>query len=133
MSQRAVRIALVGHCGPDSFALRSAAGRTVPGVRVVFANDARAVDTELGVSDLLLVNRVLDGEFESSEGVELIRELVARPAQNGGRKAAVMLVSNFADAQQEAVAAGARPGFGKKEMNSERARELIRAAVGWMG
>ncbi len=133
MSERAVRIALVGHCGPDSFALRSAAGRTVPGVQVVFANDSRSVDAEFEASDLLLVNRVLDGEFESSAVVELIRELVARPAARGGRKAALMLVSNFADAQKDAVAAGAMPGFGKKEMNSERARDLIRAAVRWEG
>lgn len=130
MNERSARIALVGHCGPDSFALRSAAGRAVPGAGIVFANDARAAEVEFEKADLLLVNRVLDGEFESVEGVGLIRALVSRPVRAGARRAAVMLVSNFAEAQKDAVAAGAGPGFGKKEMNSERVRGLIRAAVG---
>jgi len=110
--------------------LRSAVGRTILGVQVVFANDARAVEAEFESADLLLVNRVLDGEFESTGGVELVRSLAARAKATDQRVPALMLVSNFADAQEEAVAAGARPGFGKKEMNSERVRELIRAALG---
>jgi len=40
-----------------------------------------------------------------------------------------MLVSNYPDAQQAAVQAGALPGFGKRELGSPRVPELIRAAL----
>ena len=40
-----------------------------------------------------------------------------------------MLVSNYADAQKQAVAAGARPGFGKAELNSSKAVDAIAAAL----
>jgi hypothetical protein len=40
-----------------------------------------------------------------------------------------MLVSNYPDAQAAAVAAGALPGFGKRELGSARIPELIRSAL----
>ena len=42
----------------------------------------------------------------------------------------MMLVSNFEDAQAEAEAAGALPGFGKTQMYDPRTRERILGAVG---
>jgi hypothetical protein len=41
----------------------------------------------------------------------------------------MMLVSNYADAQQAAVAAGALPGFGKRELGTPRVSQLIRDAL----
>ena len=42
----------------------------------------------------------------------------------------LMLVSNYPDAQADAVANGALPGFGKRELGSPRVAELIREALG---
>ncbi len=70
---------------------------------------------------LVLVNRVFDADGTS--GVGFIRQLLAEaPA------ARVMLVSNYADAQKEAVAAGALPGFGKSQIHDSAAIELVREA-----
>jgi hypothetical protein len=41
-----------------------------------------------------------------------------------------MLVSNYPDAQAAAVAAGALPGFGKREIGQPRVAQLIREALG---
>ena len=41
-----------------------------------------------------------------------------------------MLISNYPDAQAAAVAEGALPGFGKRELGSLRVAELIRGALG---
>jgi CheY-like chemotaxis protein len=64
---------------------------------------------------LVLVNRVSDRDREP--GVELIRALRADPDL---ARLPVMLVSNFAQAQAEAQAAGALPGFGKAELATAR-------------
>ena len=56
--------------------------------------------------DLVLVNRVF--EFTGEQGIDLVRQLTQERSE-----VPVMLVSNFAEAQREAEAAGAVPGFGK--------------------
>lgn len=121
----AQRIALIGHCGPDSSYLRMAVSRAVKGAQVVAADDTASVDRLIteGV-DLLLFNRVLGYGFDDTEGVAVIRKL--RAAYPNLK---MMLVSNFPEAQAEAVAAGALPGFGKRELGSPRVAELIRSAL----
>lgn len=118
-------IALVGHCRPDAFALRSAAGSLIPGAEVSMVADEAGLRAAVESADLLLVNRVLDGAFETESGIELIRIL---SAAEGGP--ALMLVSNFAEAQTEAEAAGALPGFGKREMYAEETAQKLRDALG---
>ena len=121
----AKRIALIGHCGPDSSYLRLAVSRVARDVQVVAADDAAELDQIVreGV-DLLLFNRVLDYGFEESEGVAVIRKL-----RQSHPTLRMMLVSNYPEAQAEAVAAGALPGFGKREMGSPRVSGLIREAL----
>lgn len=123
--RKPLRVVLVGHCGPDSGMLKSVLSRVLPACDVVRADDEQTALDEVTRADLLLVNRQLDGDFSSQGGVELIHELVGVPA----RKAAIMLVSNFEDAQQAAVAEGAAMGFGKARAGSADAAERIRAAV----
>jgi hypothetical protein len=41
-----------------------------------------------------------------------------------------MLVSNYADAQQQAETAGALPGFGKSSLRTPETRERLRAVLG---
>lgn len=120
----AKRIVLVGHCGPDSFALRSAMQSFVPGAVVESADSQEEAEAAAVSSDLLVINRVLDGDFATPSGVELIRTLALQ-----GVGARLMLVSNFADAQHEAEAAGAVPGFGKRGLYAEDTRRRIREAL----
>lgn len=117
-------IALVGHCGPDSMALRSAVGWAVPGARMEMIDNEAELEASLGRVDLLLVNRVLDGGFGGASGVELIRKLARRSVGPS-----LMLVSNYPEAQAEAERAGAMPGFGKAQQRSEPAADRMRASV----
>lgn len=119
------RIVLVGHCGPDSWMLKSVAERAVPGSTVQSAHTRSAAEQSALEADLLLVNRVLDGEFDDSSGIDLIRALRDLP----GRRASLMLVSNYDDAQAAANLVGAMPGFGKSTAGKPETAERLRAAV----
>jgi hypothetical protein len=69
---------------------------------------------------LLLINRTLDGGFDEEQGVELVRKLkTSYPAVK------TMLISNYADAQSAAVAAGALEGFGKSEIGSPKMKQRL--------
>lgn len=119
------RVALIGHCGPDSSYLRLTVSKASKDVQVVMVDDAAELDRLIVEGlDLLLFNRVLDYGFDDTEGVAVIRRL--RKSHPNLR---MMLVSNYPEAQAEAVAAGALPGFGKREMGSARVAELIRDAL----
>jgi hypothetical protein len=120
------KIALVGHCGPDASYLKLAVMRAVTGALVVAADDEREVEVLIqGGVDLLLLNRQLDYGFETSEGIELIRQLRAKHPH-----VKTMLISNYPEAQQAAVEAGALPGFGKREIGSPRVTDVLREALG---
>jgi ActR/RegA family two-component response regulator len=120
------KVVLVGHCGPDSSFLRIAVSRVARDVQVLSADDGIELQRVLNDgADLLLFNRTLDFGFDDYEGVAVIRKL--RPHYPGVK---MMLVSNYADAQAAAVAEGALPGFGKRELNTPRVSELIREALG---
>jgi len=116
---------LVGHCGPDAHLLKAAVSRAVPGSTIVMANEQAKLKTHLHRGVVLLVNRALDGAFDADDGVELIAEVLA-----GGDPPVTMLISNFDDAQERAVAAGARPGFGKSAVYAEKTKELLQGAAG---
>ncbi|MFG0243813.1 MAG: hypothetical protein ACF8R9_13585 [Phycisphaerales bacterium JB054] len=123
MSEQETTIALVGHCRPDSFAMRSALGRYAPGAVFVDVNDSAGLASQAGAG-ALLVNRVLDGRFGTGSGLELIGSLPE------AQRRRATLISNLPEAQAEAVALGAVPGFGKSEMYSDKARETIEGLVG---
>lgn len=115
-----VTVMLVGHCGPDSHLLAHAVRSAVPNAKVVNNTDEKDL-WETG-ADLLLVNRVLDGWYEDGRGLRLVEAAASRGVP-------VMLISNYADAQAAAEAAGACPGFGKSEARSEKATRAVRAAL----
>ena len=119
------KVALVGHCGPDSSYLRLVVAKAGRDIQVLAADDENELKQLLdrGV-DLLLLNRQLDYGFDDTEGIALIRRLHGRHPN-----VKLMLVSNYPDAQAAAVKAGALPGFGKREMTSPRVPELIRQAL----
>lgn len=121
----AKRIVLVGHCGPDGFALRNAMQSFAPGAVVETVSDDDSAFKAALVSDLLVVNRLLDGDFEAPNGVALIRQLALR-----GVAARMLLVSNYREAQEEAELAGAVAGFGKRDLYAESSRRKVRDALG---
>jgi hypothetical protein len=119
------KIALVGHCGPDSSFLRIAVSKAERDTMVLSVDDDSDLKRVLddGV-DLLLFNRQLDYGFDEREGVALIRKIRALYPN-----AKTMLVSNYPEAQAAAVAAGALPGFGKREIGTPKVNELLRNAL----
>ena len=117
-------VVLVGHCGPDMFMLKTAVGRALPEATLVSVNDVDALSEYRTPEALLLVNRELDGRFHSQSGIDLISE-IAR--QTDGP--VMILISNFEDAQAQAVAAGARPGFGKSQLYDKSTTDILSGAM----
>lgn len=119
------QVALVGHCGADTMMLRGAVSRVDSKVAIESIHDQKAaVAAARAGQTVLLVNRVLEGGFTSDSGIELIRALhAANPAVRA------MLISNYPDAQADAEAAGAMPGFGKSNAHSDTAAALLRDAI----
>jgi len=72
--------------------------------------------------NLVLINRILDADGD--EGLAFIERL---QGDETTRDTPVMLVSNFADAQEAAVALGARPGFGKSALNDPKTVQCLSA------
>ena len=119
------KVALVGHCGPDSTFLRMAVESADRSIKVVAADDSDELSVLLNAGvDLVLLNRELGWGFDQTQGVDVIRQLRATHPH-----VKAMLVSNYADAQAAAVADGAAPGFGKREIGTPRVAQVIREAL----
>jgi len=74
--------------------------------------------------DLILINRLLDRD--RSEGLLILKQLKATDDYSN---IPVMLVSNYEDAQQTAMAAGAVSGFGKSDLNSNETKQKIASVL----
>lgn len=72
--------------------------------------------------DLVLVNRLFDRD--GTPGMDFVRQLKSNSATS---EMPIMLVSNFAEAQQEAVEAGAVEGFGKAALSDEKTISILGA------
>jgi DNA-binding NtrC family response regulator len=121
----AKKVVLVGHCGPDGSYLRLAVSRAKRDVQVLVVDSEQEMEQaiENGV-DLLLFNRLLDYGFDETDGPTVIGKLREKHPE-----LKMMLVSNYPDAQAAAVAAGALPGFGKRDIGTDRVTNLIRQAL----
>ena len=73
-----------------------------------------------GAFDLVLVNRVVDAD--GTYGVEIIEQIKADASLAG---VPVMLVTNYLEHQQQAVEAGAEPGFGKDALATPETRRIL--------
>ncbi len=120
------RVLDVGQCGPDHAAIRNYLTRNFD-CEIVQVDDAAAALALLKAApyDLVLVNRKLDVDY--SDGVEVIRALKADTATES---VPVMLVTNYAEHQDAAVAAGAIRGFGKLEFESAETRAKLASVLG---
>jgi two-component system, chemotaxis family, chemotaxis protein CheY len=118
----AKRVLSVGQCGADHYGITST-------FRQAFGAEVEAASTQGEALRLLrqepfalvLVNRIFDADGDS--GVDLIRRVKGDEAL---RTTPVLLVSNYADAQREAVEAGAEPGFGKAELGRPEMLDRVR-------
>lgn len=70
--------------------------------------------------DLVLVNRILDRG--GAEGLDLVKQMKSDDAISN---VPVMIISNYADAQDKAVAAGAVRGFGKSALTDRTTLDLL--------
>ncbi len=121
----APRVLSVGQCGYDH-------GRLTRYLRESFGAETEGVDTfdealerlRSGSCGLVLVNRLFD--LDGSNGLDLIRAIKADAAL---ADVPAMLVSNYPEAQAEAVRVGALPGFGKADLGKPRAHSALSAAL----
>jgi DNA-binding NarL/FixJ family response regulator len=117
-------VILVGHCGIDGPRLQREISAKLPNTDVVRCNSTADLDRhcEEG-ADLFLVNREPVG-FDQ-DGLAIVRKVHEEHPE-----LKVMLVSDYPEAQEEAVKAGAMQGFGKSLMGSPELAEKVKAALG---
>lgn len=120
------RVLDVGNCSPDHRSIRRL-------LQVNFDADVvqahgRADTLELVRRehyDLVLVNRKLDRD--SSDGIEIIEAI---KTDQSLKDIPVMLITNFAKYQDEAVAFGAMPGFGKLDFDAPETIDKLKSVLG---
>lgn len=119
------RILDVGNCDPDHAAIKKMLG-ALPCVldRVMHVEDALAALRTRSYA-LVLVNRLIFAD--GSDGLPLIERMQTDAVL---RRIPVMMVSNFPEAQDRAVAAGAQRGFGKGALEDPRTIAMIRGVMG---
>ena len=118
------RVMSIGQCSFDDGAISRSLSRHFDADLVRYADGEAALEAiQAEPWDLVLVNRKLDRD--GSDGMAVIRQLKAETATAGEKAVPVMLVSNFAEAQQQAEAAGAVPGFGKSDLEEDLFRERL--------
>ena len=119
------KVVLVGHCGADSWSLQNMVQSTLgKEVAITSADDAAAMEAVATSEHLWLVNRSLGWGYDYAAGVELIRAFAGR-----ADGPVLMLISNYADAQKQAVEAGAVRGFGKDHLHMPSAAAALREAA----
>jgi CheY-like chemotaxis protein len=116
------RVLSAGQCGFDHGGIAHTLWKSF-GAEVVAADTPEEVTEQMrqGAFDLVLVNRVFDAD--GSSGLDLIRRV---KSDKQLASAPIMLVSNHEDAQEEAVRAGAAPGFGKATLGHPQMLESVR-------
>ena len=115
------RVLDVGNCVPDHAAIRNLLERTFHAEVV----QADGPDDSLALLrsepfDLVLVNRKLDQDY--SDGLDIIKAIKADAKLS---TIPCMLITNYPDQQQLAIAAGAIYGFGKKELHTQETHQRL--------
>lgn len=117
-------ILIVGHCGYDAPRLRQIVEK-IPDTQAIIVNDQQQLSQYLEQkkeADLALINRI--GSSDGHSGIEIIKQLTQTNPQ-----LKTMLISNYADAQQQAIEAGALLGFGKDSLESPQTQQRIQQAL----
>ena len=120
------RVLDVGNCSMDHGSIRAVLERQYHAEVVQAHGPDDALELlRQGKFDLVLVNRKLDADY--SDGLEIIKTIKA-----DAKLASVpcMLITNYADHQDAAIAAGAERGFGKKELAAPETHARLKAILG---
>lgn len=120
------RVLSIGQCVPDHMAIvRLVEGNFDATIEQGHVREDSLAALRNGAFDLVLINRKLDRDY--TDGVDILLEIKQDPAL---RHLPVMLITNYADQQELAVAAGAARGFGKKEYGLPETLEKLRQFLG---
>ena len=116
----------IGQCRPDNAAITHflTSNFDVDVLATDLADDSLTA-LQANSVDLILINRKLDTDY--SDGMEIMKLIKSDPRTE---PIPVMLISNFAESQEQAVEAGATYGFGKAELSSPETIERVRGALG---
>lgn len=120
------RVLSAGQCMADHGRIADALGKAFQ-VEIVSAETIAETVALLrkGTFALVLLNRVFD--LDGSSGMDCLKAIKAEPDLAA---VPVMLVSNFADAQAQAEAAGAVPGFGKASLKEPDTLNRLKSYLG---
>jgi len=115
-----------GNCGPDYSAIRQMVSSNF-GAKVLQAHGAEDAIRILKSRpvDLVTVNRKLDRDY--TDGLDVIKQIKSDPET---RNVPVMLVTNYDEHQQTAIAAGAVEGFGKLSLADQQTKSKLQAYLG---
>ena len=115
-----------GNCGPDFSSIRHLATShfDVSVVRTHGADDTLKVLREQSVN-LVTINRKLDRDY--SDGMEIVKQI---KSDDSLCNIPVMLITNYEQHQQSALAAGCVLGFGKLAINDPSTIELLEPYLG---
>lgn len=118
-----MKVLIAGHCSYDSANLSHLLAQ-VAEVETVIARSPSETLAALSHTpiQLVLLNRVYEDGRES--GLELIPQI-----KQLSPTTEIMLISNFPEAQAEAIAAGALPGFGKRAFAAAETRERLQRGL----
>jgi CheY-like chemotaxis protein len=116
------RVLSVGQCVPDHTTLAGylRSNFAAETTKVDLADEALAA-LRKGPYDLVLINRKLDADY--SDGLEILRAI---KADAHIAAVPVMLVTNYKEHQDAAVASGGVRGFGKLEYGDPQTAEKLR-------
>jgi two-component system chemotaxis response regulator CheY len=119
------RVLSVGQCAPDHGTISRYLTKNFK-CEIAKADDAAEALAQLKSDrfDLVLVNRKLDIDY--SDGIEVIRQIKSDPTI---ADVPVMLVTNYPDHQEAAIAEGAIRGFGKLEYDKPETRERLASVL----
>ena len=122
------RVLSIGQCAADGTMIAQMLRSQFDAETMAVATEAEAVEMlRQRAVDLVLINRILDAD--GAYGIEVLKRLKNDEML---RSVPVILVSNLADAQQQAIAAGALMGFGKAALNDAETVARLKVALGNM-
>lgn len=120
------RVLDVGQCNPDHASISRMLKKhfDVEIVRTHLSLDTLAAlrDSDF---DLVLINRKLDQDY--SDGLNIVRSIKSDASIS---QTPVMLVSNYPEAHETAMSAGAIYGFGKAELGGPDVIDRLRTVLG---
>jgi len=119
------RVLDVGNCAPDHQAIKQfLRTRFECEVRQAHGADDALAELAGGDFDLVLVNRKLDQDY--SDGMDVIRRILK---ERGESAPSVMLITNYPEHQDAAVAIGAKRGFGKLQFGEPETLQRLKAVL----